>query len=251
MDAGRVAEAISNWLRGKVEQAGCRGMVFGLSGGLDSAVVGALCKRAMPDGCLGLIMPCHSDPSDVRDAIAVANAFNLTVETVDLGKVYDEHLANLSAHLASAGLSSDDAQRRLAEANLKPRLRMTTLYYFANSLKYVVVGTGNRSELTVGYFTKYGDGGVDLLPIGGLVKTQVRQLAQHLGVPEVVIEKAPSAGLWAGQTDEGEMGVTYPELDRYILTGEASGEVRKRVDRMHRAAEHKLRLPEIPELPLS
>jgi NAD+ synthase len=103
--------------------------------------------------------------------------------------------------------------RKLVQANLKPRLRMITLYYFANKLNYLVCGTGNKTELSVGYFTKYGDGGVDLLPIGDLLKRQVRQLARELKVPEYIITKAPTAGLWPGQTDEGEMGITYPELD--------------------------------------
>src|SRR5690606_5628013 len=107
----------------------------------------------------------------------------------------------------------------MAVANLKPRLRMTTVYYVANTRNYLVAGTGNRSELTIGYFTKYGDGGVDLLPIGRLLKAEVRELARELGIPERIITKAPSAGLWAGQTDEGEMGFTYAELERYLSEG--------------------------------
>ena len=105
---------------------------------------------------------------------------------------------------------------RLTGANIKPRLRMTTLYAFANHLGYRVVGTGNRSELAIGYFTKWGDGGVDLLPLGNLTKTRVRELARHLGVPQRIIDKPPSAGLWEGQTDESEMGVTYEQLDAYL-----------------------------------
>ena len=105
----------------------------------------------------------------------------------------------------------------LAIANLKPRLRMITLYYHANKMNYLVVGTGNKSEAVMGYCTKYGDAGVDLLPLGGLLKSQVRELAKEMGVPSEIIEKPPSAGLWAGQTDEEEMGITYEELDKVIL----------------------------------
>ena len=105
----------------------------------------------------------------------------------------------------------------MAYANLKPRLRMCALYYFAQKLNYLVAGTGNKSELVVGYFTKYGDGGVDILPLVGLLKTEVRQLAKELKIPREIIEKTPSAGLWHGQTDEGEMGITYEELDRIIV----------------------------------
>ena len=101
----------------------------------------------------------------------------------------------------------------LAKANLKPRLRMMILYYFANSQDYLVAGTGNKSELCVGYFTKYGDGGVDILPLGGLLKTEVRKLAKELGIPKEIIDRTPSAGLWKDQTDEGEMGMSYEDLD--------------------------------------
>ena len=123
---------------------------------------------------------------------------------------------------------------------------MLTLYYLANRLGYLVVGTGNRSERCVGYFTKYGDGGVDILPLGNLVKNQVRELAKHLGVPDEVIEKPPSGGLWEGQTDEGEMGITYEELDRYLTGGEATEEVRRKVDAMISHSAHKRATPAIP-----
>ena len=140
-------------------------------------------------------------------------------------------------------------ENRLATANLKPRLRMTTLYAFANELDYRVLGTGNRSELAVGYFTKYGDGGADFLPLGDLVKGEVRDLARYLGVPERIITKPPSAGLWADQTDEAEMGLTYEELDAYLLTSEASPAVKAKVDAMHAASEHKRALPRIAPKP--
>jgi NAD+ synthase len=140
-----------------------------------------------------------------------------------------------------------EQRRRLALANIKPRLRMTTLYYLANRYNGLVVGTGNKTELSIGYFTKYGDGGVDILPLGDLDKTTVRALARQLGVPEPVITKAPSAGLWEGQTDEGEIGITYEELDRAlaaIAAGESDSLAPRTVERvasLAAASEHKRR----------
>jgi NAD+ synthase len=124
---------------------------------------------------------------------------------------------------------------------------MLTLYYFANQFRYMVIGSSNRSELTVGYFTKYGDGGVDILPLGNLVKSQIRELASFLGIPQQIIDKPPSAGLWKGQTDESEMGFSYEELDRYIITGEASSEVRGKIESMITASNHKRLLPPLPD----
>jgi NAD+ synthase len=131
-------------------------------------------------------------------------------------------------------------------ANLKPRLRMMTLYYFANRHRLLVVGTGNRSETYVGYTTKYGDSGADLMPIANLLKREVKAIAWALGIPEKVLAKPPTAGLWPGQTDENEMGLTYSQLDEYLATGRAPEEVRDRIERMHRASEHKRALPPTP-----
>jgi NAD+ synthase len=141
-----------------------------------------------------------------------------------------------------------DPRARVPLANVKPRLRMATLYFIANTLNYLVAGTGNRSELSIGYFTKYGDGGVDMLPIGRLVKSEVRALASELGVPEPIIEKPPSAGLWAGQTDEGEMGFTYEDLERYLNEGSAgvAAPIADTITRLARASEHKRSLPPMP-----
>jgi NAD+ synthase len=144
---------------------------------------------------------------------------------------------------------ADPLRGRLPLANMKPRLRMTTLYFFANSLNYLVPGTGNRSELAIGYFTKYGDGGADLLPIGGLVKSEVRALALDLNVPSAIIERTPSAGLWIGQTDEDEMGFTYANLERYLDDGPqgVSPALAMRIERLARSSEHKRALPPMPE----
>lgn len=237
-----VADHIAGWLRERASEAGALGAVVGVSGGVDSAVVAALCLRAFPQTTLGIILPCHGDPRDTRDAMRTCEALGLPATTVDLDAVYDALLGALRA-------SGPHPEHRLALANLKPRLRMTTLYYFANRMNRLVAGTGNRSEAYIGYFTKHGDGGVDVLPIAGLVKSEVRALAAYLGVPGDIVERTPSAGLWPGQTDEGEMGLTYAVLDDYLLTGRAPPEARGRIERMHAGSEHKRRTPPFPKIP--
>jgi NAD+ synthase len=210
------AQELAGWLRQRVSAAGARGLAVGLSGGIDSAVVVRLCQMAAPGQVLGVIMPCYSDPQDEADARLVAEHFGVPVVRLELERPYDQlialartALASLPLEMAPPGAQSGDIRARVPVANVKPRLRMTTLYFIANSLNYLVVGTGNRSELTIGYFTKYGDGGVDVLPIGSLLKSEVRSLARVLGVPQAIIDKPPSAGLWLGQTDEEEMGFAY------------------------------------------
>lgn len=203
---------IVNWVKKQVQAAGAKGCVFGLSGGVDSAVVGVLCKKAFPDNVLGLLMPCFSHEEDLTDAREPAEKFSIPTKLLDLEPVFDQFF------LQFEGKAYDKKEMNLALANLKPRLRMITLYYYANKLNYLVVGTGNRSEAVMGYFTKYGDGGVDILPLGGILKSQVRELAKELGIPDKILNKVPTAGLWPGQTDEGEMGITYAELDK-IITG--------------------------------
>jgi len=196
---------IVRWIKLQVRQARSKGVVLGLSGGVDSSIVAALAKRALGrKRVLCLILPIHSHPQDLRDARLVAKKFGLRTEQIDLSGIYDRLIRILPAAVP------------LARANLKPRLRMLVLYYFANRFNYLVCGTGNRSELMAGYFTKYGDGAADILPLGRLLKKQVRSLAENLGIPVHIITKPPSAGLWLGQTDEAEMGITYPELDSIL-----------------------------------
>ncbi len=239
MNAGQLADKLALWIRGEVLAAGCKGVVAGMSGGLDSSVVAVLCHRAFPQSMFGVIMPCYSNREDEEHARAVANQFSISTKTVVLDTVFDTLLVVLPVDKVTLGIN------QLAEANLKVRLRMLTLYYFANQLKYMVVGSSNRSELSVGYFTKYGDGGVDILPLGSLVKRQVRELASSLGIPQEIINKPPSAGLWQGQTDEGELGFSYEELDRYLVTGEASIEVKVKIESMIAASDHKRLLPPV------
>jgi NAD+ synthase len=245
---------IVGWLRQRATAATARGFVVGLSGGLDSAVVARLCQLAASGQVVGAIMPCRSDPRDEADAGLVADAFGIPVIRIDLEPAYDALLAEARAALGALPFemrpAMDEAAGRVALGNVRPRLRMTTLYLIANSLTYLVAGTGNRSELTVGYFTKHGDGGVDVLPIGHLLKSQVRTLARYLGVPQTIIDKPPSAGLWLGQTDEGEMGFSYADLERYLTEGPegVSPGLALRIERLIRSTEHKRSLPPTPEL---
>jgi len=241
MDAELMAKKLVDWIKDRVLAAGCKGVVLGMSGGLDSSVLAALCIRAFPKNTLGLIMPCHSSEKDKEHALLVAEKFSIPVKTAVLDDIYNEYLKILPDFKPETSLT------QLARANLKARLRMITLYYTANQLKYLVIGSGNRSEMTVGYFTKHGDSGVDLLPLGNLVKKEVRELARFLKIPAEIIEKAPSAGLWAGQTDEAEMGFTYEALDDYILTGKAPEELKKRIEGMRAASTHKCTTPPIPD----
>jgi NAD+ synthase len=204
-------QKLVKWLKDQVAQSGTKGCVFGLSGGLDSSVVGVLCQQAFPDNCLGLLLPCLSNEDDLQDGQVVAQEFAIPTKLIDLQSVFKEFYSQL------AGQPYNPKENNLAIANIKPRLRMISLYYWANKMNYLVIGTGNRSEAAMGYCTKYGDAGVDLLPLASLLKTQVRQLAKELGVPEQIITKPPSAGLWSGQTDEDEMGITYDQLDEIIV----------------------------------
>ena len=236
-----ISDQISTWLRERLTAASAEGFVAGLSGGVDSATSAALAVRAVgPERVLAALMPCHSRPEDAALGQLVADAFSMPTVTVDLGGAYDA----LMAALPPSG-------HPLASANVKPRLRMVTLYYLAQSRNYLVLGSGNRTEIEVGYYTKHGDGGVDLLPLGSLYKTQVWELARELGVPQQVIERPPSAGLWPGQTDEGEMGITYRELDRVLAAieaGDTSGiepAMLEKVQGMIARSEHKRAMPPV------
>lgn len=233
INAEKLQNEIVDWLKCKVKEANCNGIVLGLSGGIDSAVVAALAKKAFPNDTLGIIMPCYSNEKDEEHAILLADEFNIDVKKVDLSSTFDSLLTELK----------DDGSNKLAISNIKPRLRMTTLYYYAQQNNYLVTGTGNKSEFTIGYFTKHGDGGSDLLPIVDLVKEEVRELAKHLGVPDIIITKQPSAGLWENQTDENEMGFTYKELDEYIKTGKTNEDAKVKIEKLNKISEHKRRLP--------
>lgn len=228
------------WIRDTVTSAGCKGVVLGLSGGIDSTLVAFLIKRAFPDNALGVILPCKSHGKDREDALAAAAAAGLETIEVDIGEAHDFLHDSVMAQLGDKALAEN---HRLADANLRARLRMSTLYTAANSLNYLVSGTDNAAEVYTGYFTKYGDGGVDFLPISNLTKREVYAWCQHLGAPQSVIDRPPSAGLWEGQTDESEMGTTYEMIDD-LLDGKPIPEHdRKIIERLHQRSHHKRVMP--------
>ena len=243
MTGAQLVDRLAGWLRDYAAGAGAKGYVVGLSGGVDSSVTAALCQRAVGENVLGVLMPCHSAPQDAEMAHLVAEAFGLETVTVDLGPVLDAFVAALPP-----GISD------MAKANSKPRLRMATVYALGQTRGYLVAGTGNKSELMVGYFTKYGDGGVDVEPLGELYKWQVYEVARELGVPQPIIARPPSAGLWLGQTDEDEMGITYHDLDATLAalesgqTDDIAPGLLERVQAMMAATAHKLAPPPACEL---
>ncbi|MEA5151011.1 MAG: NAD(+) synthase [Oscillospiraceae bacterium] len=217
-----------------VRESGVSGLVFGNSGGKDSALVGILCKAAC-ENTVGLIMPCASRRNygaDADDGRALAERFGIDSRTVDLTAVREAELAALSEAAAL-----NDA----AVTNIAPRLRMITLYAVAASENRLVAGTGNRSEAYMGYFTKWGDGAHDFNPISDLTATEVFEFLEHLRAPRSIIDKAPSAGLFDGQTDEQDMGVTYRAIDEFLLTGRSSAADKAVIDRYHSRSEHKRR----------
>lgn len=229
----KTIEDLVTWLREKVTEAKCDGVVFGLSGGVDSAVVAGLSKLAFPKTSLGLIMPCNSKDEDEIDARLLAQAIDLKVEKVDLTKVYDCLLEEASA-----------SENDLAKSNIKPRLRMTTLYYYAQRNNYLVLGPSNKSEIYVGYFTKHGDSGCDLFVLADFTKDEVYDLARSLDIPEKIINKKPSAGLVSGQSDEDDLGFSYQVLDSYIKGGKINSADKNKIDKMHRQSAHKRKMPE-------
>jgi len=233
-------QKIINWIKKQLKETKARGLVVGLSGGLDSAVVASLAKKAIgKERLLTLILPCQSQKEDLKDAKFVAKELGIKAKIIDLTKIYKQLIKILPK------------SERIAQANLKARLRMLTLYYFANRLNYLVCGTSNKSELKVGYFTKYGDGAADILPIADLLKSQVRKLAYDLGIPERIINKVPTAGLWPGQTDEAEMGLSYNDLDSILEYLEnkkgylPNKEKINKVKAMIHKSEHKRQIPKI------
>ncbi|MCK9152331.1 NAD+ synthase [Methanobacterium alcaliphilum] len=244
---------IEEFIKRKVDESNSNGVVLGLSGGIDSSTVAYLCERSLgKENVMGLIMPSETTSAeDIKHALLVGENLGIECETIHIDSLI-EPFKELCSHEAN----------QLAEANLKARIRMMILYYHANSLNLLVAGTGNLSELLVGYFTKYGDGGVDMLPIGDLYKTHVRQIASILEVPAEIIRKAPTAGLLPGQTDEEELGMTYNLLDQllYLMIDQSmedeiiakkmdiSPNDVKRIREKVKKSNHKLCSPEIPVL---
>ncbi|MCL2203597.1 MAG: NAD(+) synthase [Defluviitaleaceae bacterium] len=225
-----------DFIRNVLASASAGGIVYGNSGGKDSALVGILCKMAC-DNTLGLIMPCGSQrnyESDKADAQVMAAQFNIAVRTVDLSGVRGALVHAIEGETALTGN---------ALANIAPRLRMTALYAVGAAENRLVAGTGNRSEIHMGYFTKYGDGACDFNPIADLTVTEIYEFLAYLGAPGCVMEKAPSAGLYEGQTDEGEMGISYRAIDGFLLNGTAGESQLEIINQFHNRNKHKRVMP--------
>ena len=220
------------YVRDVMESAHAKGIVFGNSGGKDCALVGIICRRAT-ENVTGVMLPCgvaRHYGKDADDARAVADKFGIRTLSVDITKARSAIVE---------GVQSVADPTSAALTNIAPRLRMTTLYAIAASTGCLVAGTGNRSERTMGYFTKWGDGAYDLNPIYDLTVTEVYEFLRFLGAPDAIIEKAPSAALFDGQTDEEEMGITYAEIDEYLLRGTGAPENVARIEAAIRANAHK------------
>lgn len=244
----KTVDQIVQWLQNQVKEAHVKGLVVGLSGGLDSAVVSYLIQRAFPNDSLAVIMPLKSNPNDIKHANAVVEGSNIRSLTVDLTASHHVLYSTIQEqlHMKDEFIEAAD---RLADANLRARLRMSTLYTIATNYNYLVVGTDNASEWYTGYFTKYGDGGVDILPIVDFTKGEVREMARNLGVPNAIIEKSPSADLWEGQTDEEEMGTTYDKIDAYLKGEHIPTKDREIIERMHQRTVHKRQIAKQFNLP--
>ncbi len=233
-DYARETEKRVAFLKKALADSGASGFVFGNSGGKDSALVGILCRKAC-ENTLGIIMPCSSARNfgeDREDGLDVAAQYQIPTLEVDLTAVKQGLLE---------AVNPQQKVTDAAAANIAPRLRMTTLYAVAQSRGCLVVGTGNRSERYVGYFTKWGDGAFDVNPIADLTVTEIYEFLRFLGAPQRIVTKAPSAGLFDGQTDETEMGISYAALDQYIQTGEGPDDVKQRIRAMHEKSAHKRR----------
>lgn len=216
-----------NWIRNQVEKSGQKGVLVGMSGGVDSSVVATLAKEAFPENSLGVYLPIGNMGQDLEDAKKVAKKIKIKTKTINLSESFE-------SMKKAVGVNN-----KLSIANIKPRLRMTALYSLAQENKYLVLGTDNKAEWILGYFTKYGDGGVDLLPIVHLTKGQVKDMARDMDLPEIIYTKAPTAALWDGQTDEEELGFSYDEVDKYLNNEEVSLKIRNKIEKQIEATEHK------------
>ena len=224
------------FIQKQLEESGAKGLVFGNSGGKDSVLVGILCKKACDD-TVGLIMPCCSDCNygdDLTDALMISNLFRIEARKVDLTK---------TAEATKKALKEATGITKAAEANIAPRLRMTALYAVAGAENRLVAGTGNKSERHMGYFTKWGDGAFDFNPIADLTVSEIYEFLTYLDAPKRIIQKTPSAGLYDGQTDEAEMGVTYKAIDEYLQSGVCDPDDMEIITRNHKITRHKRNPP--------
>lgn len=226
---------IIKWIKNYVLQNNADGVVIGNSGGKDSATVIALaCSALGKENVLTVSMPCNSIKADIDDAKLVANTFEVPIIEINLTHTYKL----LENEIHPKVPSIDTYREKEAKINAKPRLRMTTLYYIAQSLNYLVIGTGNKCESLVGYTTKWGDNACDFNPIGDFTAQEVLQIGKYLGVPNKIIEKAPNDGL-GGLSDEEKLGVTYNQIAEYIETGITNEKALEIIKRKEKISAHK------------
>ena len=223
---------IEQFLQEYLEKSYTKGYVLGLSGGVDSSLVAALCRKSVgKEKLMCIMMPIDSHPADLKDALEVAEALDLNYKVIDASKAYHQ----LVDSFKEQGIELNQGSL----SNLKVRIRMSILYAYGQTHKLLVVGTDNLPERYVGYFTKWGDGAADLLPIVHLLKREVVEASKLLGVPTHLAERVPSAGLFENQTDEKEMGVTYKDLDDFLVGKEIDAEAKAKIERLHRISQHK------------
>jgi len=219
------------FIQSALRSSGAIGIVYGNSGGKDCTLAGILCKKAC-ENTVGIIMPCGSKRNyeiDKTDAETLAKQFCIETRFIDLSNVKNEFVKSVNVN----------------NVNIAPRLRMATLYAIAANENRLVAGTGNRSEAYMGYFTKWGDGAFDFNPIADLTVTEVYEFLRFLKVPDFIISKAPSAGLFDGQTDESEMGIAYRSIDEFLLSGTATVQNKAIIDKFHKSSEHKRQAPPV------
>ncbi len=231
MELKEYLDYLVDWLKEQLIVTNAKGYILGVSGGIDSALVAALITKAT-NNTLGVIMPCYSQEEDLIDAKDVCDTFSLEYKVINLESTFDSLKNTLFTNTFDKAIKD-------ALSNTKARLRMTTLYALGQSLGYLVVGTDNKDEWHTGYFTKYGDGGVDLVPIINLNKREVWEASKLLGVNDKIIKRIPTAGLANGQTDESELKVTYSELDDYLDGKEIKDSSKERIEYLHKISEHK------------
>ena len=252
IDIKETSIVIKDFIKTYVENSDCKGVIIGLSGGIDSAVTAILCKQALGKNKVKcLFLPDNSTPeNDIKHCKILVKKFDLQCKTKDITDIIKETAKQCIVK-----------PEKFALANIKARLRMVLLFEYANMTKNLVCGTSNKSELLVGYFTKYGDGGADIMPIGDLYKTQVYQMAKFLKIPDRITSKPPTAGLLRGQTDEGELKISYEKLDKILQGLEKKIDIKniaknagvkvsevERIKKMRVISQHKRRTPMIPKI---
>lgn len=243
MDVQTSIQKRVEWIRKILSESGAKGIIYGNSGGKDCTLVGALCKLAT-DNVLGVIMPCQSSQnygSDRDDALRAGKHFGIEQIEIDLTKTKEALVAALGDELTRD--NAGEANLKMANVNINPRLRMTTLYALGQARGYLVAGTGNLDEATLGYFTKWGDGAHDFNPIADLTVGEIYEHLRALNAPSTIIEKAPSAGLYQGQTDESELGIKYADVDKYLRGEQIPEDVKTKIERARDRSLHKTRMP--------